>query len=93
MKLQQPLGAWTMRSPYTKRPYYYARSTNQVYALRNGLFHIYTAGSIQVTWFHATNNTCVTLPDDAAFQTVQKFGTTILCKGPLKAAEETAQSD
>eukprot|EP00957_Ditylum_brightwellii_P046261 3510357-Ditylum_brightwellii.AAC.2 len=33
------------------------------------------------------------LPDDATFQTVQKFGTTILCKGPLAAAEDTAHSD
>eukprot|EP00957_Ditylum_brightwellii_P105603 8051387-Ditylum_brightwellii.AAC.1 len=93
MKLQQPLGAWTTCSPYTKCPYYYARSTNQVYALRDGLFHIYTAGPAQVIWFHATNSTCVTLPEDATFQTVQKFGTTNLCKGLLTAAEDTACSN
>eukprot|EP00957_Ditylum_brightwellii_P119113 9085327-Ditylum_brightwellii.AAC.1 len=74
MKLQQPLGMSITCSPYTKRPYYYARSTNQVYALRDGLFHIYIAGSAQVTWFHATNNTCATLPEDDSFQTIQKFG-------------------
>eukprot|EP00957_Ditylum_brightwellii_P104803 7988607-Ditylum_brightwellii.AAC.1 len=70
MKLQQPLGTWTTHSPYTKRPYYYARSTNQVYALRDVVFHIYTPGSAKVTWFHATNNTCVMLPDDATLQTI-----------------------
>eukprot|EP00957_Ditylum_brightwellii_P054682 4143045-Ditylum_brightwellii.AAC.1 len=93
MKLQQPLSTWTTRNPYTKRPYYYTRSTNQVYALRDGLFHIYTAGPTHVTWFHATNNTCPTLPENASFQTVQKFRTTILCKGLLTAAEDTACSD
>eukprot|EP00957_Ditylum_brightwellii_P019607 1479274-Ditylum_brightwellii.AAC.1 len=52
--------------------------------------HLWTA---RVTWFHATNNTCATLPADASFQTVQKFGTTILSKDPLMAAEDTARSD
>eukprot|EP00957_Ditylum_brightwellii_P045265 3431836-Ditylum_brightwellii.AAC.1 len=33
------------------------------------------------------------LPDNATFQTVQKFGTTILSKGPLTAVEDTAHSD
>eukprot|EP00957_Ditylum_brightwellii_P005541 424915-Ditylum_brightwellii.AAC.1 len=51
------------------------------------------AGPARITWFHATNNTCVTLPEDASFQTVQKFRTTILCKGLLMAAEDTACSN
>eukprot|EP00957_Ditylum_brightwellii_P041774 3163350-Ditylum_brightwellii.AAC.1 len=93
MKLQQSLGAWKTCNPYRKRPYYYARSTNQVYALRGGLFHIYNNGPACVTWFHAMNNTCTTLPEDASFQTVQKFGTTILCKGLLTAAKDIARSD
>eukprot|EP00957_Ditylum_brightwellii_P030995 2348788-Ditylum_brightwellii.AAC.1 len=86
MKLQQPLGVWKTRNPYTKRPYYYTISTNQVYALRYGLFHIYNAGPARVTWFHSMNSTCTTLLEDASFQTVQKFRTNIICKGPLTAA-------
>eukprot|EP00957_Ditylum_brightwellii_P010607 803262-Ditylum_brightwellii.AAC.1 len=39
------------------------------------------------------NNTCTTLLEDAAFQTVQKFGMTILCKGLLTAAKDIARSD
>eukprot|EP00957_Ditylum_brightwellii_P183840 14003475-Ditylum_brightwellii.AAC.1 len=33
------------------------------------------------------------LPDNATFQTVQKFGTTILCKGPLTGAGDIACSN
>eukprot|EP00957_Ditylum_brightwellii_P043864 3326131-Ditylum_brightwellii.AAC.1 len=88
MKLQQPFGEWTTWSPYTAQQYYYAHSTNHVYALKDGLFHMYKVSTNRVTWFHATNQTRTSIPDDAILHTVQKFGSTIYCKGPLTVAQE-----
>eukprot|EP00957_Ditylum_brightwellii_P048638 3690658-Ditylum_brightwellii.AAC.1 len=36
MKLHQPLGVWRTQSSYTARQYYYAQSTNHIYALKEG---------------------------------------------------------
>eukprot|EP00957_Ditylum_brightwellii_P090616 6901386-Ditylum_brightwellii.AAC.1 len=65
MKLQQPLGVWTTKSPYIARQYYYAQSTNYAYALKDEVCHVYKVGANRVTWFHATSQTCTSLPDDA----------------------------
>eukprot|EP00957_Ditylum_brightwellii_P090097 6861360-Ditylum_brightwellii.AAC.2 len=89
MKLQQPLGKWTTKSPYTAQQYYYAQFTNHVYALKDEVFHVYTVGTNRVTWFHATNQTCTSIPDDAILHTVWKFESTIYCRGPLTVAQET----
>eukprot|EP00957_Ditylum_brightwellii_P203360 15334304-Ditylum_brightwellii.AAC.1 len=69
MKLQQPLGEWTTKSPYIAQQYYYAQSTNQVYALKDEVFHVYKVGTNRVTWFHATNQTCTSILDDAILHT------------------------
>eukprot|EP00957_Ditylum_brightwellii_P027112 2049052-Ditylum_brightwellii.AAC.1 len=74
MKLHQPLGAWTTQSPYTARQYYYTQSANHVYAIKEGVFHAYKVGTNRVTWFHATNQTCTSIPDDTIIHTVRKFG-------------------
>eukprot|EP00957_Ditylum_brightwellii_P031627 2398967-Ditylum_brightwellii.AAC.1 len=92
MKLHQPLGAWTTLSPHTARQYYYAQSTNHVYALKEGIFHVYKAGTNRVTWFHDTNQTCTSVPDDAIIHTVRKFGSTLYCKGPLTEAQAVAKT-
>eukprot|EP00957_Ditylum_brightwellii_P112424 8571008-Ditylum_brightwellii.AAC.1 len=88
MKVQQPLGEWTTWFAYTAWQYYCTQSTNQVCALKDGLFHVYKVGTNRMTWFHATNQTCTSIPDDPIFHTVWKFGSTIYCKGPLTAAQE-----
>eukprot|EP00957_Ditylum_brightwellii_P101708 7751297-Ditylum_brightwellii.AAC.1 len=64
MKLQQPLGTWTTKSPYIAQQYYYTQSANHVYALKDEVFHVYKVGTNRVIWFHATNQTCTSLPDD-----------------------------
>eukprot|EP00957_Ditylum_brightwellii_P009295 703197-Ditylum_brightwellii.AAC.1 len=69
MKLHQPLGAWMTQSPYITRQYYYAQSTTHVYALKEGVFHVYKEGRNRVTWFHATNQICTSVPDDAIIHT------------------------
>eukprot|EP00957_Ditylum_brightwellii_P116537 8889247-Ditylum_brightwellii.AAC.1 len=65
IKLHQQLGEWTTSTPYTARQYYYAFSTNKVNALKQGMFHAYKLTFSWVTWFHATNQTCTELPEDA----------------------------
>eukprot|EP00957_Ditylum_brightwellii_P073699 5600642-Ditylum_brightwellii.AAC.2 len=42
-----------------------------------------------VTWFHATNYTCIELSEDAIFCKVHKFGLTIYCKALIAAAQHT----
>eukprot|EP00957_Ditylum_brightwellii_P044306 3361949-Ditylum_brightwellii.AAC.1 len=88
MKLQQPFGVWMAKSPYIAKQYYCTQSTNYVYALKEEVFHVYKAGANRVTWFHATNQTCTSLLDDAILHTVRKFGSAIYCKGPLTVAQE-----
>eukprot|EP00957_Ditylum_brightwellii_P021664 1633298-Ditylum_brightwellii.AAC.1 len=88
MKLQQPLGAWTTKSPYVAWQYYYTQSTNHVYVLKDGVFRVYKVGTNRVTWFHATNQTCTSIPDDTKLYTVRKFGSTIYCILDWKVSDE-----
>eukprot|EP00957_Ditylum_brightwellii_P031090 2355125-Ditylum_brightwellii.AAC.1 len=41
-----------------------------------------------VQGFHATNQTCTSIPDDAILHMVRNFGSTIYCRGPLTVAQE-----
>eukprot|EP00957_Ditylum_brightwellii_P119839 9144002-Ditylum_brightwellii.AAC.1 len=93
MKLQQPLSAWTTKSTYISQQYYYAQSTTHVYALKDEVFHVYKVGTNRVTWFHATNQPCTSLPDVAILHTVKKLGSTIYCRGLLTVAQEAVVTD
>eukprot|EP00957_Ditylum_brightwellii_P165040 12565160-Ditylum_brightwellii.AAC.1 len=87
---QQPLGRWLTRSTYTAREHYYSCSTNEVYELQDGTFHIYKARQNRVSWFQASNHTRADLPDDAVAHSVRNFGSIIWCKAPITVTQEAA---
>eukprot|EP00957_Ditylum_brightwellii_P066166 5021154-Ditylum_brightwellii.AAC.1 len=51
--------------------------------LHDGLLHEYSQIGGRTTWFQQTNNATTTVPSDALFYTVRKFGSTIYCKAPI----------
>eukprot|EP00957_Ditylum_brightwellii_P117230 8940723-Ditylum_brightwellii.AAC.1 len=49
-------------------------STNKIYELRDGIFHVYKARQNRTTWYQASNHTQTDLPDDAVAHSTKKFG-------------------
>eukprot|EP00957_Ditylum_brightwellii_P136264 10392250-Ditylum_brightwellii.AAC.1 len=87
-QLQQPLGRWLTKSPYTARKHYHSGSTNEVYELRDGIFHIYKARQNRMIWYQTSNYTRTDLPDDAIAHSIRTFGTLIWCRAPITVAQE-----
>eukprot|EP00957_Ditylum_brightwellii_P161684 12309863-Ditylum_brightwellii.AAC.1 len=73
IKLPSPLRGWTTTMLYTVREYYYNPVSQLVFTYCEGIFHEYRQTLHRVSWFQATNETRLSLPDTATVQKVKKF--------------------